>query len=62
MDVAGTQSSFEQWLHQADAKKIINFNCQSQYLKKEKCDHSTQINKLSDDSDSDEEIVFIKKK
>ncbi|CAD8061605.1 unnamed protein product [Paramecium sonneborni] len=55
------QSSFEQWLSQTDQnKKIFNFNCQSQYFQKEKCDHSTQINKS--DSDSDEEIQFIKKK
>ncbi|CAK85446.1 unnamed protein product (macronuclear) [Paramecium tetraurelia] len=55
------QSSFEQWLSQTDQnKRIFNFNCQSQYFQKEKCDHSTQINKS--DSDSDEEIQFIKKK
>ncbi|CAD8043275.1 unnamed protein product [Paramecium primaurelia] len=55
------QSSFEQWLSQTDQnKRIFNFNCQSQYFQKEKCDHSTQINKV--DSDSDEEIQFIKKK
>ncbi|CAD8140104.1 unnamed protein product [Paramecium pentaurelia] len=55
------QSSFEQWLSQTDQnKRIFNFNCQSQYFQKEKCDHSTQINKS--ESDSDEEIQFIKKK
>ncbi|KAM3127792.1 hypothetical protein pb186bvf_020121 [Paramecium bursaria] len=65
------QSSFEQWLlskSNVDARQIINLNCQSQYLKKEKqqsnqVDHSTQINKQDiDDSDSDEEIAEIKQK
>ncbi|CAD8059791.1 unnamed protein product [Paramecium sonneborni] len=53
--------SFEQWLQQTEnQKQSLNFNSHSQLFQKQKCDHSTQINK--NDSDSDEEIQFIKKK
>ncbi|CAD8048339.1 unnamed protein product [Paramecium primaurelia] len=53
--------SFEQWLQQTENnKKICNQNVYSQNFQKQKCDHSTQINKI--DSDSDEEIQFIKQK
>ncbi|CAK88014.1 unnamed protein product (macronuclear) [Paramecium tetraurelia] len=53
--------SFEQWLQQNEFnKKVCNQNLHSQHFQKQKCDHSTQINKV--DSDSDEEIQFIKQK